>query len=57
MLISLFLLPMVGALMISTMFDYSAADLSRIKKTALAFTLITFVLSMVMYSGFDSKFS
>ena len=48
MLLTLFLLPLVGSLMIATMSDTTAADLSRIKKTALAVTLITFVLSMVM---------
>jgi NADH:ubiquinone oxidoreductase subunit 4 (subunit M) len=48
MLLTLFLLPLVGALIIATMSDTTAEDLSRIKKAALLFTLITFVLSMVM---------
>jgi NADH:ubiquinone oxidoreductase subunit 4 (subunit M) len=48
MLLTLFLLPLVGALIIVTMSDTTAEDLSRIKKTTLVITLITFVLSMVM---------
>lgn len=48
MLITLFFLPLVGALAISTMSEVTAADMSRIKKTALTFTLIPFIVSMVM---------
>jgi hypothetical protein len=48
MLLTLFLLPLVGALILATMSDTTAGDLSRIKKTTLVITLITFVLSMVM---------
>jgi NADH-ubiquinone oxidoreductase chain 4 len=57
MLVTLFLLPLVGALIISTMSETTAGDLSRIKKTSLVFTLITFVLSMIMWSEFDSSSS
>jgi NADH:ubiquinone oxidoreductase subunit 4 (subunit M) len=55
MLMTLFFLPLVGALTISTMSEVTAADYSRIKKTALTFTLITFIVSMVMWSEFDSN--
>jgi NADH-ubiquinone oxidoreductase chain 4 len=57
MTLTLFLLPIVGALMITTMSDTTVADLSRIKKTTLIVTLITFVLSIVMWSEFDSNSS
>lgn len=55
MLLTLFLLPLIGALIIATMSDSTSQDISRLKNTALVFTLITFVLSMVMWSEFDAN--
>lgn len=48
MLTTLFLLPIFGALAISTMQDTTAAELSRIKKVALFTSLLTFIISIVM---------
>ena len=56
MLLTLFLLPLVGALIIVTMSDKTTEDLVRIKKTTLIITLITFLLSMVMWSEFDQNY-
>lgn len=48
MLTTLFILPILGALVVATMQDKTAVDLSRIKKATLFTTLVTFVLSMVV---------
>jgi NADH-ubiquinone oxidoreductase chain 4 len=57
MLITIFLLPLLGAFTISTISDNTPADISHIKKMGLYFTLITFLVSIVMYSNFDSNYS
>ncbi len=48
MLTTIFMLPILGALVLTTMRDATPADLSRIKKAALVTSLVTFVLSMIM---------
>ncbi len=56
MLITLILLPILGALVLTTMQDSTAADTSRIKRTALLTTLLTWFLSVIMWAQFDSSF-
>lgn len=48
MLPSLLILPLVGALLLCTMADTTAADLSRVKKVTLSTSLATFILSIVL---------
>jgi hypothetical protein len=48
MLTSLLLLPLFGVLLLCTMADTTAADLSRVKKVTLTTSLATFILSIVM---------
>ena len=48
MLTTLFLLPILGAFVLSTMQDISLTDISRIKKTALITTILTFFVSIMM---------
>lgn len=56
MLTTLISLPMVGALLLTTMHDTTPADLSRIKRTALVITLVTWFLSVILWTQFDSSF-
>nr|QNH82610.1 NADH dehydrogenase subunit 4 [Sterigmatomyces sp.] len=56
MLTTLILLPILGALLLTTMQENTAADLSRIKPTALVTTLVTWFLSVIMWAQFDSSF-
>lgn len=55
MLITLFLLPLIGALVITTISDTTEIEKSIIKKMSLTFTLITFVVSIIIWSEFDDN--
>lgn len=55
MLTSLILIPLLGALLLAPMNENTSQDISRIKRLALLTTVITFVISMVLYSRFDSS--
>lgn len=57
MLPTLLLLPLFGALLLCTMSGTTPAEESRVKNVALITSLVTFVLSMIMWGSFDSGFA
>ena len=54
MLHTLILFPTLGALILSTMSGTTPMEVSRVKKVALITSLLTFVLSMILWGSFDS---
>ena len=57
MLTSLIFIPLLGALVLFSMSESTPLEVSRIKRVALLTTVITFVLSMIMWAEFDSNSS
>lgn len=57
MLTSLIFIPLLGALILFPMSESTPSQISRIKRVALLTTVITFVLSMIMWAEFDSSSS
>lgn len=57
MLSALLLIPLLGAIAISPMRDDTAAGESRMKRVALLFTIVTFILSIVLWGQFDCNIS
>lgn len=57
MLTSLMLVPLMGALVLAPMSEDTPLQQSRVKRFALIVTLVTFAISMVMWSSFDSSSS
>ncbi len=57
MLTTLILIPLVGALMLAPMNETSDLDRSRIKRITLLTTVVTFIISMILWGEFDSSSS
>ncbi|SGY28118.1 BQ5605_C082g12986 [Microbotryum silenes-dioicae] len=57
MLTSLILIPLLGAVILFPMNDSTAVEVSRVKRVALLATVITFILSMILWAEFDSSSS
>lgn len=57
MLTSLILIPLLGAIVLLPMSDSTVAQISRVKRVALLTSVITFILSMVLWAEFDSSSS
>src|SRR5215510_5829527 len=57
MLAALLIIPLLGALAISPIQEGSTKNNSRMKQIALLTTVITFLLSIVLWGGFDSNSS
>ena len=57
MIISLILLPLIGGLLLIPMNEESAESASQIKRLALLITVLTFILSMIIWGEFDSNSS
>lgn len=55
MLISLILIPLAGALIVSLSPSNSAENVKNIKQFGLAVSLLVFCLSQIIWSGFDSN--
>jgi NADH:ubiquinone oxidoreductase subunit 4 (subunit M) len=55
MLTSIMLIPLLGALILCLLKEETLSDISRVKRVALLTTLVTFVLSMVLWTSFDSS--
>jgi len=54
MLTGLILIPLLGALTLAPMNESTPLQISQVKRIALLTTVITFILSMVMWGNFDS---
>jgi len=57
MLTALLLIPLVGAIILAPMNETTPAQISSVKRIALMTTVMTFIVSMVMWSSFDSSSS
>ena len=57
MLTGLILIPLLGALTLAPMRESTPLQISRVKRIALLTTVATFILSMIMWSYFDSSSS
>ena len=57
MLTGLILIPLLGALTLAPMRESTPLQISRVKQIALLTTVATFILSMIMWSYFDSSSS
>jgi NADH-ubiquinone oxidoreductase chain 4 len=57
MLTAIILIPLFGALILLPMAESSPAQISRIKRVALLTTVVTFIVSMIMWGEFDSSSS
>jgi NADH-ubiquinone oxidoreductase chain 4 len=57
MLTGLLLIPLLGALMLAPMNETTSSEISRVKRVALLTTVVTFILSMIMWGEFDSSSS
>ena len=57
MLTALLLIPIVGAIILAPMNETTPAQISSVKRVALMTTVIAFIVSMVMWSSFDSSSS
>lgn len=57
MLTLLILIPLLGAMVLFPMSESTPAQISRVKRVALFTTVITFILSMIMWAEFDSSSS
>ena len=55
MLTSLILIPLLGALVLVPMSESTPEQISRVKRIALLTTVVTFIVSMVMWGEFDSS--
>lgn len=54
MLTSLIVIPLFGAIMLFPMSESTPAQISRVKRVALLTTVVTFVLSIIMWAEFDN---
>ena len=57
MLTALILIPLLGALILAPMSESTPLQISQVKRVALLTTVVTFILSMVMWGEFDSSSS
>ena len=57
MLTALLLIPLLGALTLAPMSESTPLQISRVKRVALLTTVVTFILSMIMWGEFDSSSS
>lgn len=57
MLTALILIPLLGALTLAPMSESTPLQISRVKRVALLTTVVTFILSMIMWGEFDSSSS
>jgi len=57
MLTALILIPFLGALTLAPMSESTPLQISRVKRVALLTTVVTFILSMIMWGEFDSSSS
>ena len=57
MLTGLILIPLLGALILAPMNESTPLQISRVKRIALLTTVVTFALSMILWSEFDSSSS
>jgi NADH-ubiquinone oxidoreductase chain 4 len=57
MLTALILIPLLGALILVPMSESTPAQISRVKRVALLTTVVTFIVSMIMWGEFDSSSS
>nr|QRH18090.1 NADH dehydrogenase subunit 4 [Sporobolomyces sp.] len=57
MLTALILIPLFGALILARMSETTPQEISQVKRVALLTTVVTFILSMVMWGEFDSSSS
>lgn len=57
MLTALILIPLLGALILAPMSESTPAQISRVKQVALLTTVVTFIISMIMWGEFDSSSS
>lgn len=57
MLTALILIPLLGALILAPMSETTPQQISQVKRVALLTTVVTFILSMVMWGEFDSSSS
>lgn len=57
MLTALILIPLFGALILAPMSETTPQQISQVKRVALLTTVVTFILSMVMWGEFDSSSS
>lgn len=57
MLTWLILIPLLGAMVLFPMNESTPAQISRVKRVALLTTVVTFILSMIMWAEFDSSSS
>jgi NADH-ubiquinone oxidoreductase chain 4 len=57
MLTRLILTPLLGALILTPMNESTPLQISRVKRVALLITVMTFILSMIMWGEFDSSSS
>lgn len=55
MLTALIIIPLLGSLVLLPMSQASETDVTRIKQVALTTSLITFILSIIMWGEFDSS--
>lgn len=54
MLTGLILIPFLGAITLATMSETTPLQILRVKRIALLITVVTFILSMIMWGEFDS---
>ena len=57
MITALILIPLLGALILAPMSETTPLQISQVKRVALLTTVVTFILSMVMWGEFDSSSS
>jgi NADH-ubiquinone oxidoreductase chain 4 len=57
MITALILIPLLGALTLAPMSESTPLQISRVKRVALLTTVVTFILSMIMWGEFDSSSS
>lgn len=57
MLTSLILTPLLGAILLVPMNESTPLQISRVKQVALLTTVVTFILSMILWGSFDSSSS
>ena len=57
MITALILIPLLGAFTLAPMSESTPLQISRVKRVALLTTVVTFILSMIMWGEFDSSSS
>ena len=55
MLTTLILIPLLGALILAPMSETNSLDISRIKRVTLLTTVVTFIVSIIIWGEFDSS--